>query len=87
MKYLLIYVVFLYSNVILCQQEYAWVYFKDKKNVEYLINNPRLILSEHSIFKKQAKGINIDYDDVPINQDYLEIIEGIDNILILPITF
>ena len=83
MKYLLIYVVFLYSNIILCQQEYAWVYFKDKKNVEYLINNPELILTEYSILKKQTKGITIDYDDVPINQDYLEIIKGIDNILIL----
>ena len=83
MKYLLIYVVFLYSNIILCQQEYAWVYFKDKKNVEYLINNPELILTEYSILKKQTKGITIDYDDVPINRDYLEIIEGIDNILIL----
>ena len=83
MKYLLIYVVFLYSNVILCQQEHAWVYFKDKKNVEYLINNPRLILSQHSIFKKQAKGINIDYDDVPVNQDYIEKIKAVDNISIL----
>ena len=83
MKYLLIYVVFLFSDVIFCQQEYAWVYFKDKKNVEYFINNPRLILSEHSIFKKQAKGITIDYDDVPVNQDYLETIKAVDNISIL----
>ena len=83
MKYLLVFFISLYSNVILCQQEYAWVYFKDKKNVEYLVNNPRLILTEHSIFKKQAKGITIDYDDVPVNQDYLQIIQGIDNISIL----
>ncbi|MDG1219455.1 MAG: S8 family serine peptidase, partial [Flavobacteriaceae bacterium] len=83
MKYLLVFFISLYSNVILCQQEYAWVYFKDKKNVEYFINNPRLILTEHSIFKKQAKGITIDYDDVPVNQDYLQIIQGIDNISIL----
>ena len=83
MKYLLFFFISLYSNVILCQQEYAWVYFKDKKNVEYFINNPRLILTEHSIFKKQAKGITIDYDDVPVNQDYLQIIQGIDNISIL----
>lgn len=57
MKYLLIYVVFLYSNIILCQQEYAWVYFKDKKNVEYLINNPELILTEYSILKNKLKEL------------------------------
>jgi hypothetical protein len=83
MKYLLIYIVFLYSNIILCQQEYAWVYFKDKKNVEYFINNPELILTELSISKKQSKGIIIDYDDVPINTNYLEIIESINNLSIL----
>ena len=59
MKYLLIYIVFLYSNIILCQQEYAWVYFKDKKNVEYFINNPELILTELSISKKQSKGKSV----------------------------
>jgi hypothetical protein len=83
MKYLLIYIVFFYSNIILCQQEYAWVYFKDKKNVEYFINNPELILTELSISKKQTKGIPIDYDDVPINTNYLEIIESLNNLSIL----
>lgn len=83
MRYIIIYIVFLYSNSIFCQQEYAWVYFKDKKNVEYFINNPELILTELSISKKQSKGIPIDYKDVPINTNYLETIDSIDNLSIL----
>ena len=83
MRYIIIYIVFLYSNSIFCQQEYAWVYFKDKKNVEYFINNPELILTELSIYKKQSKGISIDYKDVPINTNYLETIDSIDNLSIL----
>jgi len=83
MRYIIIYIVFLYSNSIFCQQEYAWVYFKDKKNVEYFINNPELILTELSISKKQSKGIPIDYKDVPINTNYFETNDSIDNLSIL----
>ncbi|MDC1492997.1 S8 family peptidase [Flavobacteriaceae bacterium] len=83
MKYLLIYIFFLFTNSIISQQEFAWVYFNDKKNVEYFINNPELILTDLSIYKKQSKGIPIDYDDIPVNNNYIEIIREISNISIL----
>ena len=61
MRYLIICIFFLVSNIIYSQQEFAWVYFNDKKNVNQLINNPELILSDLSISKKKSKGIPIDY--------------------------
>ena len=58
-------------------------YFNDKKNVDYLVNNPELILSDLSISKKQSKGILIDYKDVPINTDYIDILIDIGDLTIL----
>ena len=80
MRYVIIYIFFLLSNIINAQQEFAWVYFNDKQNVDYLVNNPELILSDLSILKKQSKGIPIDYKDVPINNDYIQIISDLDNL-------
>ena len=74
---------FLVSNILCSQQEFAWVYFKDKKNVEYFINNPELILTDLSISKKQSKGIPIDYNDVPIDNDYIDILTDIVDLTIL----
>ena len=73
----------LLSNSSYAQDEYAWIYFTDKKNVNYLINNPNLILSAKSIQKKINKGISIDYRDVPINEDYINTIKIQDEILVL----
>ena len=83
MRYLIICIFFLVSNIIYSQQEFAWVYFNDKKNVNQLINNPELILSDLSISKKKSKGIPIDYKDVPINNDFIQIISDLDNLSIL----
>ena len=83
MRYIIICIFFLASNTIYAQQEFAWVYFNDKKNVDYLINNPELILSDLSISKKKSKGIFIDYKDVPINTDYIDILIEIADLTIL----
>ena len=73
----------LFANLAYSQDEYAWLYFTDKKNVNYLINNPHLILSPKSIQKKTNKGITIDSRDVPINEDYVNTIKFQDEILVL----
>ena len=73
----------LFANLAYSQDEYAWLYFTDKKNVNYLINNPHLILSPKSIQKKTNKGIIIDSRDVPINEDYVNTIKLQDEILVL----
>lgn len=52
-------------------QEHAWVYFKDKDQVEASILNPSSILSERAIQKKNRFNIAIDERDVPVNEDYI----------------
>tara|TARA_R100001369_G_scaffold90306_1_gene129125 strand:+ start:12074 stop:13702 length:1629 start_codon:yes stop_codon:yes gene_type:complete len=52
-------------------QEHAWVYFKDKSQVEASILNPSSILSERAIQKKNRFNIAIDQRDVPVNEDYI----------------
>ena len=52
-------------------QEHAWVFFKDKVQVEESILNPLSILSERAIQKKSRFNIAIDESDVPVNEDYI----------------
>ena len=52
-------------------QEHAWVYFKDKDQVEESISNPSSILSERAIQKKNRFNIVIDERDIPVNEAYI----------------
>ena len=52
-------------------QEHAWVYFKDKDQLEESILNPSSILSERAIQKKNRFNIVIDERDVPVNEAYI----------------
>ena len=49
-------------------QEDAWVYLKDKQNVEQAIANPLTILTQRAIDRKSDHGIPIDARDVPVNE-------------------
>ena len=44
---------FLFQNLVFSQLEDAWVFFNNKPNYEYFIENPLLILSQKSIDKKR----------------------------------
>ena len=70
MKYLLIYVVFLFSDVIFCQQEYAWVYFKDKKNVAYFINNPTVYPTTVGLYNDNNDLLAVAKLSKPIQKDF-----------------
>ena len=52
-------------------QEDAWVYFKDKPNVEAAISNPISILTQRAINRKTEHNIVIDARDVPVNESYI----------------
>jgi hypothetical protein len=52
-------------------QEDAWVYLTDKEDVANSIANPISILTQKSIDRKQAHGVNIDERDVPVNESYI----------------
>ena len=66
----------LFLGFILCQflsfsQEDAWVYFTDKENVNFALQNPQTILTQQAINRKSAHGIAIDERDVPVNEAYI----------------
>lgn len=52
-------------------QEVAWVYFKDKENVEAALKNPITILSQRALDRKAKHGVKIDERDVPVNEKYI----------------
>ena len=69
-KFLLISILLL-QTFVNAQVEDAWVYFKDKENVEVGINNPLAILTQRAIDRKSKHDIAIDIRDVPVNETYI----------------
>ena len=61
MSFRFLIIFFLFQKFTYAQIEDAWVYFNDKPNYEYFIENPLLILSQKSIEKKVFKNISIDF--------------------------
>lgn len=57
----------------------AWIYFSDKGNdTEYLKNNPGVFLTERAIKRRSKVRDNselIDFTDLPINNNYLSMLE------------
>ncbi|MDR5590760.1 S8 family serine peptidase [Christiangramia sp. SM2212] len=64
------------------QEEHAWVYFKDKANVEAALDNPSSILSQKAIQRKQLRNTPIDERDVPVNEEYISTIKSQDGITV-----
>lgn len=57
------------------QEEAAWVYFKDKANVQQALANPKSILTQAAITRKNRHGIPIDKRDVPVNPNYISTVK------------
>lgn len=65
------------------QVEDAWLYFKDKENVTYLLDNPGEILSQQALDRKERQGISIDERDVPVNENYISQVKQVAGISVL----
>ncbi|RYY35272.1 MAG: T9SS type A sorting domain-containing protein [Sphingobacteriaceae bacterium] len=59
-------------------QEDAWVYFRDKPNAQFYLDNPLEMLSQKSLDRRSAQGIALDSKDVPIHIPYINNVQ--DNI-------
>ncbi|WP_300434547.1 S8 family serine peptidase [Christiangramia sp.] len=81
MKNLLL-IFFLVTCFSYSQEEHAWVYFKDKPNLQQALANPSSILSVKAIQRKSLRGTPIDERDVPVNEDYISRIKSEENISI-----
>lgn len=79
----LLYILLLISFTSIAQTEDAWVYFKDKPNMDYYINNPLEMLSQRAIERRIRQGIALDSKDIPIASSYMNQIEAATGITVL----
>lgn len=64
-------------------QEDAWVYFKDKPNAQYYIDNPLEMLSQRALDRRTTQNIPLDILDIPIHQPYADQIEMVPDVSVL----
>lgn len=69
-KIVLLLLFFLSQNIF--SQEDAWVYFADKPNAQFYLENPLEMLSQRALDRRTAQNISLDITDVPIQQSYLD---------------
>jgi len=60
----------------LSAQKYA-VYFKDKDNSPYSIDNPEAFLSQRSLDRRARHGIEITAQDLPVNPQYVQQVKNL----------
>lgn len=64
-------------------QEDAWVYFTDKQQVDYYLQNPLEMLSQRALDRRANQSIALDTKDVPITASYRQAIENQTGITVL----
>jgi serine protease AprX len=55
-----------------------WIFFTDKKNSPYSINEPSVYLSEKAIDRRHKQNIPVTTSDLPINSSYINAIRSFD---------
>lgn len=80
---IVVWFVCMHSFLLGISQEDAWVYFTDKANVEFHLNNPTTILTQQALNRKSQFGIEIDERDVPVNENYITQIKNQPGITVL----
>ena len=73
MKKLLLLLAFLISSASFSQED-VWVYFNDKPNAQFFLDNPLEMLSQRAIDRRNAQGISLVLNDVPVHQPYIDAI-------------
>ncbi len=72
MKKIFIFLLFGYSGLVFAQIQDAWVYFNDKPQATYYLNNPLEMLSQRALERRINQNISLDFSDVPIHQPYID---------------
>lgn len=75
-------IIFLFTITTLFAQEHAWVYFLDKPDEAGAMANPLSMLSQRSLDRRVRQNINLNYDDVPISQPYINQIAAETGVLV-----
>lgn len=82
MKKLIVLLVFFIAFPV-CAQEDAWVYFTDKPDAAYYLANPLQMLSQKSLDRRAAQAISLDEKDVPVHEDYINIVASATGITLM----
>ncbi|MGB3775984.1 MAG: S8 family serine peptidase [Leeuwenhoekiella sp.] len=65
------------------QEQEAIVYFIDKEDIDFYLQNPSSMLSQNAIDRKTKYNTDIDLRDVPVNEEYIERIKSLEAVEIL----
>lgn len=64
-------------------QEDAWIYFSDKPDAAFYLENPLQMLSQKALDRRSAQQISLDNVDVPIHPAYISQIASASGIIVL----
>ncbi|MXN90236.1 S8 family serine peptidase [Flavobacterium sp. Sd200] len=81
MKKILLLLLFTYtlSNA----QEDAWVYFNDKPDASFYLDNPLEMLSQKALDRRANQGIELDELDVPVSNVYIDAVAATNGITVM----
>lgn len=82
MKKILSLLIIIFS-VLANAQEDAWVYFTDKPDMQYYLDNPLEMLSQRALDRRTLQNIALDAKDVPVHEAYINQITGIPGITVM----
>ncbi len=71
------------ANTINAQIEDAWVFFNDKPDATYYLNNPLEMLTQRSLDRRERQGIQLNEKDVPLHSAYVASIANVNGIIVL----
>ena len=71
MKKALLFFALLFSLVSFSQED-AWVYFTDKPNAQFYLDNPLQMLTQRALDRRTTQGIALNLQDPPIHQPYID---------------
>lgn len=68
---------FLFVSANLVAQDRYMVFFTDKDNSPYSINNPEAFLSPRSLARRLKNNVVVSEEDLPVNQSYIDQVAGL----------
>lgn len=64
-------------------QEDAWVYFTNKPNAQYFLDNPLQMLTSRALLRRSNQNIPLTLNDVPVHQPYIDQVDAIPGIVVM----
>jgi serine protease AprX len=78
-----LWVLLVFWGLVCTAQEDAWVYFTDKPNANFYLNNPQILFSPRALERRANQNIALDFTDAPVEETYLEQVSALSGITVL----